>query len=48
MSIFSFYRNKFTEPTPSEGFKEVIEVKFNPCFEDQEAEKLYRMYLLEK
>ncbi|KAL0883203.1 hypothetical protein ABMA27_016639 [Loxostege sticticalis] len=46
--VFHSYKNKFTEPTPSEGFKEVIEVKFNPCFEDQEAEKLYRMYLLEK
>ncbi|XP_028171255.1 uncharacterized protein F21D5.5-like [Ostrinia furnacalis] len=46
--VFHTYKNKFTDPTPSEGFTEIIEVKFNPCFEDQEAEKIYRMYLLEK
>ncbi|KOB69536.1 Polynucleotide kinase-3'-phosphatase [Operophtera brumata] len=32
----------------NEGFKEVIEVKFNPSFDDKEAENIYRMYLLEK
>ncbi|KAI5644290.1 polynucleotide kinase 3 phosphatase domain-containing protein [Phthorimaea operculella] len=46
--VYHSYKNKFTEPTPSEGFKEVIQVKFSPSFEDQEAEKLYRMHLLEK
>lgn len=46
--VFHTYKNKFTEPSPNEGFKEVIEVKFNPCFESEEAENLYRMHLLEK
>lgn len=46
--VFHTYKNKFTNPSPKEGFKEVIEVKFNPCFEDKEAEKIYKMYLLEK
>ncbi|KAG6443729.1 uncharacterized protein F21D5.5 isoform X2 [Manduca sexta] len=46
--VFHTYKNKFVEPTPSEGFNEVIQVKFNPFFENEEAEKLYRMHLLEK
>ncbi|KAI8436769.1 hypothetical protein MSG28_010236 [Choristoneura fumiferana] len=39
--------NKFKDPIPSEGFKEVIAVDFNPCFDDKDAEELYRMHLLE-
>ncbi|KAJ0176659.1 hypothetical protein K1T71_007838 [Dendrolimus kikuchii] len=46
--VFNTYKNKYTEPTTNEGFKEVIEVRFNPSFDSKEAEKLYRMYLLEK
>ncbi|XP_059048504.1 uncharacterized protein F21D5.5 [Achroia grisella] len=46
--VFHTYKNKFANPTLNEGFKEVIEVKFSPCFEDKEAEKIYKMYLLEK
>ncbi|CAH2048603.1 unnamed protein product, partial [Iphiclides podalirius] len=46
--VFHTFKNKYQEPSTKEGFKEVIEVKFNPKFEDEETEKLYRMYLLEK
>ncbi|XP_075977877.1 polynucleotide kinase 3'-phosphatase [Anticarsia gemmatalis] len=46
--VYHTYKNKFVEPSTSEGFKEVINVHFNPFFEDEEAEKLYRMHLLEK
>ncbi|XP_061716066.1 uncharacterized protein F21D5.5 isoform X1 [Cydia pomonella] len=46
--VFHSYKNKYTDPTPSEGFKEIIVVNFNPCFEDKEAEQVYRMHLLEK
>ncbi|CAK1551063.1 unnamed protein product [Leptosia nina] len=46
--VFNTYKSKFVEPTVKEGFKEVLEVKFNPDFEDEQAEKLYKMYLLEK
>ncbi|KAH9644829.1 hypothetical protein HF086_007917 [Spodoptera exigua] len=42
------YRNKYEEPSVSEGFKEVIDVPFSPRFEDKESEKVYRMHLLEK
>ncbi|XP_045772876.1 uncharacterized protein F21D5.5 [Maniola jurtina] len=46
--VFHTYKNKFVEPTVKEGFKEVIEVKFNPTFDSKEAETIYSMYLLEK
>ncbi|XP_038209815.1 uncharacterized protein F21D5.5 isoform X2 [Zerene cesonia] len=46
--VFNTFKSKFVEPTVSEGFKEVIDVKFNPTFEDAAAEKLYKMFLLEK
>ncbi|CAH0398377.1 unnamed protein product [Chilo suppressalis] len=46
--VFHSYNKKFIEPTSKEGFKEIIEVKFNPCFDDSTGEELYRMYLLEK
>ncbi|CAH0715595.1 unnamed protein product, partial [Brenthis ino] len=46
--IFNTYKNKFVEPSVNEGFKEVIEVKFSPCFENKEAENIYKLYLLEK
>ncbi|XP_053609861.1 uncharacterized protein F21D5.5 [Plodia interpunctella] len=46
--VFHTYKNKYTDPTPSEGFKEVIEVQFSSDFEDKTAEDLYKMYLLEK
>ncbi|KAI8428499.1 hypothetical protein MSG28_007291 [Choristoneura fumiferana] len=40
--IFHSYKNKFKDPIPSEGFKEVIAVDFNPCFDDKDAEELYK------
>lgn len=46
--IINTYKSKFVEPTVSEGFQEIIQVKFNPSFDDKEAENMYRMYLLEK
>lgn len=46
--VFNTYKNKYSEPTTNEGFKEVLEVDFNPSFDTEDAEKLYRMYLLEK
>ncbi|CAG9561967.1 unnamed protein product [Danaus chrysippus] len=46
--VFHSYKNKFVSPSLTEGFKEIIEVKFNPTFKDEEAQKIYRMYLLEK
>lgn len=46
--IYHSFKKKFVEPTASEGFKDIINVNFNPCFDDEEAEKIYRMHLLEK
>lgn len=46
--VFFTYRNKFKDPELKEGFKEVIEAKFNPIFEDKRSENLYKMHLLEK
>ncbi|KAL4714003.1 hypothetical protein ACJJTC_005634 [Scirpophaga incertulas] len=46
--VFHTYKNKFTEPSTKEGFKEVIEVQFTPTFDDKTAEEIYKMYLLEK
>ncbi|XP_013186907.1 uncharacterized protein F21D5.5 [Amyelois transitella] len=46
--VFHTYKNKYTDPTSREGFKEVLEVKFGANFEDKASEELYKMYLLEK
>lgn len=46
--VYHTYKNKFVEPSVSEGFKEVIDVPFSPRFKDKESEEVYRMYLLEK
>lgn len=46
--LYSHFRKKYKEPSVNEGFKEVIETKFNPQFNDKKAEELYRMHLLEK
>ncbi|VVC89329.1 unnamed protein product, partial [Leptidea sinapis] len=45
--FLKFLISKFVEPSKSEGFQDVINVKFNPTFEDKEAERVYRMFLLE-
>ncbi|XP_047030286.1 uncharacterized protein F21D5.5 [Helicoverpa zea] len=46
--VYHTYKNKYVDPSHNEGFKEVIDVPFTPDFEDKEAEKIYRMHLLEK
>ncbi|KAJ8731381.1 hypothetical protein PYW07_004545 [Mythimna separata] len=46
--VFHSYKKKYVEPSPGEGFKEVIPVDFIPLFDDKESEKVYRMHLLEK
>ncbi|XP_041979634.1 uncharacterized protein F21D5.5 [Aricia agestis] len=46
--VFHSFKNKYVVPTVKEGFKEVIHVKFSPCFANKEAENIYRMHLLEK
>ena len=46
--LFNQYRSKYETPTVAEGFSEVIKVNFVPSFENDELEKLYHMYLLEK
>ncbi|CAG9102249.1 unnamed protein product [Plutella xylostella] len=46
--VFHSYKNKFVEPSTKEGFKEVLTVKFTGTFENEEAEKMYKLHLLEK
>ncbi len=43
--VFNMYKSKFCEPTVSEGFAEVVQVKIAPIFEDKEKEQLYKMFL---
>lgn len=46
--VFNVYKSKYVEPSVKEGFDEVIRVNFVPKFDDDEQEKLYKMYLLER
>ncbi|XP_071443892.1 uncharacterized protein F21D5.5 isoform X2 [Hetaerina americana] len=46
--IINSYYSKFEEPTTSEGFEEIVQVRFLPKFDDPEKEKLYSMYLIDK
>lgn len=41
-------RNKYQEPTLSEGFADIVRVNFQPNFNDVRHEALYQMHLLEK
>uniref|UniRef100_A0A182WDA0 PNK FHA domain-containing protein n=1 Tax=Anopheles minimus TaxID=112268 RepID=A0A182WDA0_9DIPT len=46
--VFNSYKSKFQQPTQSEGFTEIVKVKFVPNFTTKSHEDLYRMFLLEK
>ena len=45
---FNVYKNKFVEPTLSEGFTEIVKVQFVPHFSSEADKKLYSMFLTEK
>ena len=44
--INSYYKN-MQKPTLSEGFVEIVNLKFCPRFDNKDQEKLYNMFLLE-
>lgn len=46
--VFNTFKSKFVAPSLKEGFDEIVKVNCVPKFENDEYEKLYRMYLLEK
>lgn len=46
--VFMHSRSKLVEPNLSEGFAEVVKVKFIPEFQNKEMEDLYFLHLLEK
>ncbi|KAJ8925476.1 hypothetical protein NQ315_009310 [Exocentrus adspersus] len=46
--IINSYKKGFQEPEESEGFVEIVKVPFVPEFSNEEHEKLYKMFLLEK
>lgn len=46
--VFNVYKNKYVEPSKKEGFSEVVKINFVPKFKNEDEEKLYKMYLLEK
>ena len=35
------YKKKYQEPSYSEGFKEIVEIDWNPNFENQDSEKMF-------
>lgn len=43
-----YFRNKYEEPTATEGFSEIVHVSFVPSFKSEEHKKLYSMFLCEK
>ncbi|CAH0551692.1 unnamed protein product [Brassicogethes aeneus] len=45
--IINKYQNSFQEPELSEGFSQILHIPFMPTFDNEEQEKLYKMYLLE-
>ena len=46
--VFNIYKKKYFEPSKKEGFSEIVKVNFVPKFKNEEEEKLYKMYLIEK
>ena len=43
---YNMYKSKFTEPKVSEGFLEVVKVRFLPVFADGKLTTLYKRFLL--
>ncbi|XP_055343787.1 uncharacterized protein F21D5.5-like [Paramacrobiotus metropolitanus] len=46
--VYRMWKGKYTSPTVSEGFSEVVQVQFIPKFTSKEHEELYSMFLMEK
>ncbi|XGW29604.1 hypothetical protein V3C99_009003 [Haemonchus contortus] len=46
--VLRMYANKYEKPELSEGFDSVVHVNFVPSFDNEENEKLYKQFLLEK
>uniref|UniRef100_A0A8C9WDR4 Polynucleotide kinase 3'-phosphatase n=1 Tax=Scleropages formosus TaxID=113540 RepID=A0A8C9WDR4_SCLFO len=42
--IFHSYKNKFIEPSLSEGFSEILKIRFVPSFPDTQSEALYKQF----
>lgn len=45
--IINSMKKKYQDPELSEGFQNIVKIQFSPQFDDQEKEKLYKMFLLE-
>ncbi|CAO4375352.1 unnamed protein product [Caenorhabditis nigoni] len=45
--ILRIHKGKYVEPTVEEGFQQVVRVNFQPKFQIEEHEKLYKMYLID-
>lgn len=46
--IMNSHKSKYKDPQLSEGFQEIIKINFKPKFSNQQHERLYKMYLLDK
>ncbi|ALC45460.1 CG9601 [Drosophila busckii] len=46
--VFNMMKKKYQAPTLQEGFTSIHKVNFKPQFANEQDEKLYKMYLLEK
>ncbi|XP_043197807.1 bifunctional polynucleotide phosphatase/kinase-like [Amphibalanus amphitrite] len=46
--IFNMFKSRYEEPTTDEGFSEICRLDCLPTFSDQQQERIYRLYLLEK
>ncbi|XP_017964810.1 uncharacterized protein F21D5.5 [Drosophila navojoa] len=46
--VFNMMKKKYIAPTMGEGFTSIHKVNFRPNFSNEEDEKLYKMYLVEK
>ncbi|KAL4647390.1 bifunctional polynucleotide phosphatase/kinase isoform X1 [Arapaima gigas] len=42
--VFHSYKNKFVEPSLSEGFSQILKVHFVPGFQDGKSEALYKQF----
>lgn len=46
--VINAYKSKFTEPNLDEGFASIVKINFVPRFKENELEKMYHRYILDK
>ena len=43
--MFNTYKSKFCEPELGEGFSEIVNIHFTPCFENDYHAQMYKSFL---